>query len=596
MLRSGDYGRAAALCRKSIALNRDARIALRMLADCHYNLGVVALDASGTSEAARADFQRAFELDPTHADAASNLGASLVLGGDFDQAVKWFRAAAAAAPREVRYRLNLARTLVLTQELDEASAVLNSLAMHDPGNAGAYRLAEALLVPEITPDVHAPARMRAAILDKLERISGETLAIRDPLAISASYFPLSYHGISNVEINRRLASAYLRHCPSLAWIAPHVPGWTAPRSRIRIGLASRFFRNHSISNTSRGFFERFDRERFEVIAIRLEPSPGDESARAIDAAADRVVTLPGSSRLGRGDLESARAAIAQLQLDVLFYQDIGLEPLAYFLAFSRLAPVQLTSFGHPDTTGIPVMDYFVSAERYEPSGAQDHYSEKLVLLPDVGTLAYYHRPAVPPPAARDELAVEDGDRIYFCPQTLQKVQPAMDDIFLRIAELDPHARIVLIAFEPRKRDALQERLARRSSLLAQRVRFVERVQYDRFLARLAAADVVLDTAHFNGQNTTLEAFACATPVVTMPGNLQRGRHGYGLYSAMGFMDLVADDPEDYAKKAVRVAGDPAFREYCRERIAQGCPRVFEDERLIAGMQDALEQMVKAAAA
>ena len=139
---------------------------------------------------------------------------------------------------------------------------------------------------------------------------------------------------------------------------------------------------------------------------------------------------------------------------------------------------------------------------------------------------------------------------------------------------------------------MEARLARRSPLLAQRVRFVERVPYDRFLARVAAADVLLDTVHFNGQNTTLEAFACATPVVTLPGGLQRGRHGYGLYSAMGFMELVAGDAEDYARKAVRVAGDAAFRAHCVERISQLCPRVFEDQRVIDGMQDALERMVK----
>src|SRR5947199_133897 len=83
----------------------------------------------------------------------------------------------------------------------------------------------------------------------------------------------------------------------------------------------------------------------------------------IPRAADSVVTVP-------QDLAAAREAIARLELDVLFYQDVGLEPLSYFLAFSRLAPVQLTSFGHPDTTGIPNLDYFLSSSSYELPGAQ----------------------------------------------------------------------------------------------------------------------------------------------------------------------------------------------------------------------------------
>jgi CRISPR-associated protein Csy1 len=214
---------------------------------------------------------------------------------------------------------------------------------------------------------------------------------------------------------------------------------------------------------------------------------------------------------------------------------------------------------------------------------------------EVGTLSYYHRPSAPAaPAAREELALQPGDRIYFCPQTLQKIQPAMDEIFLRIIELDPQARIVLIAFDPRRRKALEMRMSRFSDRLAARVRFVDHVAYDRFLARLAVADVLLDTVHFNGQNTTLEGFAMGTPVVTLPGTLQRSRHGLGLYRAAGFMDLVASDAEDYARKAVRVASDTVFRRHCREAIAAGCARVFEDMRFVRHTERALEAMLSAA--
>jgi len=567
-----------------------------MLADCHYNLGVVSLDAGGTSAQARAQFQRAYELDSTHANAAGNLGASLIRSGDYEDGLKWMTKAARAAPHDVRFALNIASTLVLLQELEAASRQLLRLAQMNPSNAGAYLLAEALLVAEITPAAEYPAQVRANIADKLARLRAAMPPIADPLEVSASYFPLSYHGLSNVDINRSVAAAYLQGCPALAWQSPHVARWRGPKGRIRVGFASRFFRNHSISNTTRGLLAHLDRSRFEAIAIRFEPSPGDEAARAIDAAADRVVTLPGATRVGKGNIESGREAIAALELDVLFYQDVGLEPLSYFLAFSRLAPVQLTSFGHPDTTGIPAMDCFLSADLYERADAQSDSSERLVTLPDVGTLSYYHRPAAPAEAApRSELALEPGDRIYFCPQTLQKIQPAMDEIFLRIVELDPHARIVMIAFDPRKRKALETRQSRLSGHLAARVRFVDHVPYAHFLARLATADVLLDTVHFNGQNTTLEGFAVGTPVVTLPGTLQRSRHGLGLYRAVGFMDLVASDAEDYARKAVRVASEPAFRRHCREAIAAGCSRVFEDMRFVRHAEDAFEAMVSGAA-
>jgi predicted O-linked N-acetylglucosamine transferase (SPINDLY family) len=594
LLRAGEFDAAAAECRKSLRLNKDAAAAIRMLADCHYNLGVLrSREGPAGTDAALAEFRRAFEIDPNHADAANNLGSALVAKGRREEGLEGFRAALRIAPREPRYLANLARTLVLVGRLDEASATLHTLARAHPSNAGAYLLADALLVPEITPDQASVATVRECVRAKLAALQGEDHPISDPLELAASYFPLSYHGICNIEIARAMAQAYLRWCPSLAWTAPHVAAWKAPEGRIRIGLASRFFRNHSISNTSRGLFEQLDRDRFEVIAIRLAASTGDEAARLIDAAADRVLTIPAREGYEKGDLEAARAAIAALELDVLFYQDVGLEPISYFLAFARLAPVQLTSFGHPDTTGIPNLDYFLSASLYELPGAQAHYSERLVELPDVGTLAYYHRPpaASAPKDGDGELGRGAGERIYLCPQTLQKVQPAMDDLFARIAALDPSARIVLIEFERHQRELLERRFARTPGL-AGRVRFVPMVPYPRFLARIAHADVLLDTVHFNGQNTTLEAFEMGTPVVTLPGPLQRSRHGYGMYKAMGFMDLVAADADDYARKAVRVATDRAWREQCVARTRQTSGVLFENRAFIDGCEEALTEMVR----
>src|SRR5437868_15188855 len=103
--------------------------------------------------------------------------------------------------------------------------------------------------------------------------------------------------------------------------------------------------------------------------------------------------------------------------------------MSYFLAFSRLAPVQCTSFGHPDTTGIPNLDYFISSTLYELDGADLDYSERLILIPDAGTLSYYYRPPSPSPRDRQSFGFTAADKIYLCPQALQKIHPEMDALF-----------------------------------------------------------------------------------------------------------------------------------------------------------------------
>jgi predicted O-linked N-acetylglucosamine transferase (SPINDLY family) len=183
-------------------------------------------------------------------------------------------------------------------------------------------------------------------------------------------------------------------------------------------------------------------------------------------------------------------------------------------------------------------------------------------------------------------------RLYLCPQTLFKVHPQMDALFAAIVERDPGATIVLIDGGHRAlRPALERRLRAHSARMADRVRFVPAMPFSSYLGLVASADVILDTVHFNGYNTTLEAFALDVPVVTLPRAFQRGRHGSGMYEAMGFKDLIAVDEADYVAKAVRVATDSAFRAHCVGRIVATRGVLFENDRFIRSTEAALESML-----
>ncbi|MEO8037158.1 MAG: tetratricopeptide repeat protein [Betaproteobacteria bacterium] len=556
---------AAERYRQAVLINPDS-------AEAHNNLGVAA-QQTGALAQARASFEAALALAPDYPDAHNNLGACLHALERTEQAVDCFERALALDPIHPLARVNRA------QALQELGRWREAITAYETALAGGGRPGVQVRLATVLPVV---ARSSAEIVEARERFGAGIDALAEQgirLAhpekeVASCNFHLAYHGFGNRVLQQKIANLYLQACPELGWRAPHVDRGPRRSGPIRVGLISRFLRNHSIGKTSRGLFAQITRPDFEVIALFAPPFVDDGMSRFIAQNADRNVILP-------GELGAARETIAALELDVLFYQDIGMDPFTYYLAFARLAPVQCVSFGHPDTTGIPNMDWWVSTEDFEIPDAPSHYSERLWRARGIGTLAYYYRPPVPAePKSRRELGLPEGRAIYFCPHSLFRIHPDFDAIFGAILARDPTSEIIMIeGTQPHWTTLFRERLGRTLGPDLGRVRILPLQPHTAYLNLMQVADAMLDPIYFNGMNNSLDAFAVGLPIVTLPHVFQRGRHTNGIYRHMGWTGCVAADPADYANIAWRLAHDPDFRVEARHEIAQRRDTLFEDPRV-----------------
>ncbi|WP_257237152.1 hypothetical protein [Nostoc sp. 'Peltigera malacea cyanobiont' DB3992] len=124
---------------------------------------------------------------------------------------------------------------------------------------------------------------------------------------------------------------------------------------------------------------------------------------------------------------------------------MGMNPQTLQMAGLRLAPVQCVAWGHPVTTGLPTIDYFLSSELMEPENGQEHYSEKLIRLPNIGVS--YPKPYIPPVIkTRSYFQLLDDAVIYLCCQAPFKYLPQYDFIFAEIARRVPQAKFVFFAW------------------------------------------------------------------------------------------------------------------------------------------------------
>jgi predicted O-linked N-acetylglucosamine transferase (SPINDLY family) len=582
---AGGLSNLGAVCKatgridEAIACYRQALRSNPDFADAHNNLGT-ALLSQGRIVEAMACYQHALRLKPDYADAHNNLGAVFQRQGRLAEAVACCREAVRLRPNLAAAHKNLATYLQELGDSSEALACLERARALAPDDG--LKIRAVLALPIIYPSTEEIARQRRRVEAALVQLHTENLSVVDPMeSVGATAFELAYQGLNDRDLQAGLAGIYIRATPSLTYMAPRCARPAAATGRpLRIGFLSRFFHSHTIGRLNLGLIRQLPRTDFRVVLLR-PPGKDDPMAKSIQESADAVVPLP-------EHLDQARQRIADQQLDVLFYTDIGMDPFTYFLAFARLAPVQCVTWGHPVTTGIPAIDYFISSDLLETDQAEQHYSEKLVRLKTLST--YYYRPVLPPQMKdRTAFGLPSDAHIYGCPQSLFKLHPAFDGLLGAILQRDPKGILVLISGKHTSWDnLLRQRFARTMPDVLDRVHFLPRMSHEDFLSLNAACDVVLDPIHFGGGNTAYEAFALGVPIVTWSSAFLRGRITLALYKKMNVMDCVASNANEYVELAVRLGTEPDFRDAMRNKILASNDALYED----AGAVDELGTFFK----
>ena len=532
----------------------------------HAQLGA-ALHELGANKAAAHHLTQAIDGaadgDPARAELMLLLVDALVAEKRFAQAEQVLRELLAADPDLPDALERLASIRYFESDGAQARDLMDRYIALRPG-AGP-RLRRALMMPVILQSNEEIDAVRARLDRDLDELLDARLdPIRDPEGeVGLTAFYLAYHGRPNRELLRKFG----RVCRALYPANTESPRRAAARGRrLRIGFVSTFFYTHSVGRTTYGLIKDLPRGDFEVHVFAIAPQPG-ETAEEIRAAADRYVALP-------RELGQVRAAIEAAELDILLFADVGMNPLTTFLALSRLAPLQLNTWGHSVTSGIDTLDYYVSADQVEAPGSEDQYSEKLMRLPGY-FMPRYHRPRLPGRKSRDELGLPADRHLYLCPQSLFKLHPDFDAVFQGILERDPLAQIVLIDPRASWAERLQARLAPKLGAHAARVSFTPSVSKAEFLQLLGAADLIIDPFHFGGCNTSCEALALGVPIVTLPAEQLPGRFTLGLYREMALEDCVAPSPAEFVDLAVRLGTQPDYRHSVSERILERCERLFE---------------------
>ncbi|MBU1611943.1 MAG: tetratricopeptide repeat protein, partial [Proteobacteria bacterium] len=513
-------------CRNSVALGPDNPAYLARLGD--------ALHLLGSNAEAIARYEDALALDPTNLDVRNNLGATLKVLGQFRKAQEEFERCLEQNPDHLPALTNLAMALKEQGDAHLASRHLERAVRLAPDDLSLQLYLAMSRIPfayatgeDIATCRAAYARDLTLLATAVASATPSTLAelARNIGRLQPYYLP--YQGQNDCELMTLYGTIIHRTMnatwATLAQAAEHsFPAPPQAGERVRVGFVSGHFRDHSVWKLpTRGWCAGLDRERFMVTGYSVSSRTDPETAVArqiFDRFQEDLTTLPALAEAIRRDAPH-----------ILIYPELGMDPLCARAACLRLAPVQCVSWGHPQTSGLGTMDYFLSSDLMEPANSEEHYSEKLVRLPGLG-VAYHPSSPAPSNERREDFGLREDDTVYLCLQTLYKYLPSQDATFATIAAKVPASRFVFLENSGAAhlnrlfRKRLEQAFTAAGLAPDRHLVFLPQLPGDRFQALASLGDIFLDSFGWSGCNSSLESMAHGAVPVTLPGALMRGRH------------------------------------------------------------------------
>ena len=584
-LEAGRWPEAAASFERAAGLGLD-------LAPVHYHRGAALQELKRLDEAL-ASYDKALALKPDHAEAFSNRGRALQELNRFEEALASYDKALAIRADYAEVYCNRGITLFELGHFEESlSSYAKAIALKPDFAEARFGLCMAELPmlyvdqPDIIARRTAYERRLMALCNAEETGTNQT-DLAKGVGSSQPFF-LAYQGYNDRDLQRLYGSFVCRIMAER--YPPSVPAPSPAASEpVRVGIVYGFFRQHSTWNLFKGWLKQLDRRQFRIFCYHTGVQK-DAETTAATAMCDRFVQGPLST-------ERWRTEILADAPHVLIYPEVGMDPVAVTLAAQRLAAVQCNSWGHPDTSGLPTLDYYLSSDLMEPPDGQNHYTERLVRLPN---LSIYCEPIELPLAriTRHDLALRSSGTVYWCGQSLFKYLPQFDVVFSRIACAVGDCQFAFIQYARSARitELFRQRLDRAFGAFGLRADehcvFLPRLGHQQFIAATGQCDVFLDSIGWSGGNSTLESLPHDLPIVTMAGSLMRGRHSMAILKMMGVTETITETIDDYVSIAVRLGRDVPWRLAIKNRISENKHRLYRDRTCVTALEEFLNRVAR----
>lgn len=481
-------------------------------------------------------YEIALGYQPTHFEAWSNKGVALLMLKRYGEALACFDNALSNTPHYPEAWANKAVVLHMLKRYEEASSCYDKALAYKADIDWAFGDALHLkLKLGIWTNLQESIELLKNKLRSHEKAITpfSVLSLIDDSAIHLAVAKM--HAQEKFPFNSSLGDIHKR----------------PENKKIRLGYFSGDFCEHPVSYLTAELFELHDKNLFEIYAFSLKSAPATDLMRPrLINAFDRFIDVSSMS-----DIEVARHA-RELGIDIAIDLSGLTEDSRAGIFSYRAAPIQVNYLGYPGTTGADFIDYIIADDVVIPEKSRELYTEKVAYLPDSYMVDDSFRLPSQRKFTKREFGLPEKGFIFCCFNNSYKFNSEMIQSWARILSRVTDSVLWVSENNSTFRKNLHQEFEN-LGINPQRVIFAAKVDpIEDHLARIALADLFLDTSPYNAHTTALDALKAGVPVITRIGDAFAGRVAASILKAIEFSELIAKTRDEYVSMAIELAHNP----------------------------------------
>ena len=388
-----------------------------------------------------------------------------------------------------------------------------------------------------------------------------------------NFYNLTYKNYNNKNIRRNVSLLHRKLFPKINYKKDFLK--KNNNKKIKIGFISTHFKLHSVCRDRSGIILNLSKDYFDINILYFNKYENDVYFNNLWNSDNTNILLEGS-------LDNYINIINNLNLDILIYCDLGMAEKTYLLAHCRLSKIQITTWGHSETSGIDTIDYYISSSLYENEKSQNHYSEKLILHKSLCT--YYYDELYNQYYEKRIKNLDNFDYILYS-QYLHKLSEHDFNLFIDL--FDNIKDIKLIFIDGCNQTFHKDNLNNKLSNYKDRFLIKKSQTLSNFYSLIKNSLFLIDSYPHGGCNTSLECFYFNKIVLTKPSEYLRGRFTLGFYKKMDILDFIMEDNNDFIEMSKELISNKEKRINYEKKISEKNHLLFKDKESVLEWQNTL---------